>query len=94
MTKRSIITSDMGDPDRKRRLYVIDEIGEMGLHSKTFVTSVRALLRGGLHPPPRKKTIDPIVVIATFPVSGQTHKLMKEVKSREDCVLFEVCECC
>lgn len=83
--------SDIGDPERKRRLYVIDEIGEMGLYSNTFATSVRALLRRGLHPLPRKKTIDPIVVMATFPVSGQTHKLLEEVKSREDCVLFEVC---
>ena len=89
--KHSIIISDIGHPERKRRLYVIDEIGEMGLYSKTFTRSMRALLRGGLHPPPRKKTMDPITVMATFPVSGQTHKLLREVKSREDCILFEVC---
>ena len=88
--KHFIIIPDIGHSERKRRLYVIDEIGEMGLYSKTFATSVRALLQGGLHPPPRKTTIDPITVMATFPVSGQTHKLLKEVKSREDCVLFEV----
>ena len=63
----------------------------MGLFSKEFVTSVRALLREGSQPLPKKKVTDLNVVMATFPVSGQTHRLMKEMKSKENCVLFEVC---
>ena len=72
-------------------MYVIDEIGGMGLFSKPFATSIRALLRQGPQPPHKsRKLVDPLVVLATFPETGQTHKLINEIKSREDCVLFEV----
>ena len=65
----------------------------MGLFIKEFLTSVQALLREGSQPLPKKKVTDLNVVMATFPVLGQTHRLMKEMKSNENCVLFEVCTC-
>ena len=71
---------------------MIDEIEEMGLFSKPFVASIQAILRQGPQPRPKKlKDMEPLVVLATFPKkSGETHKLISEIKSREDCVLFEV----
>ena len=74
-------------------MYIIDEIEKMGLFSKPFVNSVRSLMRQGPQPRPRKlKDMEPLIVMATFPTStsGETHKLVNEIKAREDCVLFEV----
>ena len=75
---------------KSRHLYVVDEIGEMGLFSRGFVSNLRVLFHHGTQPPPKHRKLDRVVVLATFPVSGQTHKLMKELRSREDCTLFEV----
>ena len=73
-------------------MYVIDEIEKMGLFSKPFVKGVRAILRQGPHLRPKKLIdVEPLVVMATFPKeSGEAHQLINEIKSREDCALFEV----
>ena len=70
---------------------MVDEVGRMGLFSRSFVTSVRGLLRqGSQQPRPHSKETGPVVVMATIPASGQTHKVTRELMSREDCILFEV----
>ena len=81
--------------EKKRPVYVIDEIEKMGLFSKPFVARVQTILRQGPQPRPKKlKGMEPLVVLATFPKeSGERHKLINEIKSREDCVLFEVRIC-
>ena len=64
----------------------------MGLFSKPFVASIQTILRQGPQPRPKKlKDMEPLVVLVTFPKeSSETHKLISEIKAREDCVLFEV----
>jgi nucleoside-triphosphatase THEP1 len=78
--------------NKKRPVYVIDEIEKMGLFSKPFVNSIRAILRQGPQPRPRKlRGMKPLIVLATLPkMSGETHQLINEIKSREDCALFKV----
>ena len=80
--------------EKKRPVYVIDEIEKMGLFSRPFVTGIRAILRQGPQPRPKKlRGMEPLIVLATFPTqqsAGETHKLINEIKSREDCVLFKV----
>lgn len=73
-------------------MYVIDEIEKMGLFSKPFVKGIRAILCQGPHLRLRKlRGMEPLVVLATLPkVSGEAHQLINEIKSREDCALFEV----
>ena len=77
---------------KKRPVYVIDEIEKMGLFSKPFVKGIRAILRQGPHLRLKKlRGMEPLVVLATLPkVSGEAHQLINEIKSREDCALFEV----
>ena len=78
--------------EKKRPVYVIDEIEKMGLFSKPFVKGIRTILRQGPHLRLKKlREMEPLVVLATFPkVSGEAHQLINEIKSREDCALFEV----
>lgn len=85
-------TGEADNTEKKRPVYVIDEIDKMGLFSKPFVNSIRAILRQGPQPRPRKlRGMKPLIVLATLPkVSGETHQLINEIRSREDCALFEV----
>ena len=75
---------------------MIDEIEKMCLFSKPFVSGIRAILRQGPQPRPKKlRGMEPLVVLATFPKeTREAHQLINEIKSREDCALFEVKNWC
>ena len=81
-----------------RHLFVIDEIGKMELFSSSFVEHVQALF----NPPmdqveselQRSSRLGPgsNVILATIPVARQrSHWLVEELRRRDDCLLFEVC---
>ena len=66
--------------EKRKRLFVIDEIGKMELFSQDFITVVQAVFQ-----------CPDVVVLAMIPVARQkSHWLVEELRQRPDCMLFEV----
>ena len=76
------------------QVLVIDEIGKMELFSRNFVDRVSTLFRDS----PKEKAVpspggSAVVFLATIPVTrsqGKEHRLLQEIRHREDCMLFQV----
>lgn len=70
------------ESEKKKRLFVIDEIGKMELFSQDFIKVVQAVFQ-----------CPDVVVLATIPVARQkSHWLVEELRQRPDCMLLEVCK--